>query len=148
MKKNISLFATFLMTSSLFAAPANYSVKDVPGLITQTYILAIVCAVIFIGLAVLISNSINFEAGPNPKDPSKRRMWFWIFAVSAPIIFYLYNFMMVIPSVRKGPASETFSIHPPIATAMVLLIFIISGFALSKMFKRGKLGSWFPTKEK
>ena len=75
-------------------------------------------------------------------------MWFWVFAILGPISFYLYNFLMIIPTVRSGPAMNKFSMHVPIATGIVLVSYIIIGFILAKTMKRGKLGNWFPSKEK
>ena len=147
MKKPLLLLSAFSMFSTLVSAQ-SVSLREVPALITSTYILAAVSLVVFLLLAIGISSMIAYEGGTNPKDPGKRKMWFWIFAILAPISFYLYNFLMVIPSVRRGPAMDSFAIHPSIATVIVLVSYILLGFILAKTMKRGKLGNWFPSKEK
>lgn len=147
MKKPLLLLSVFSMFST-FVSAQSVSLREVPALITSTYILAAVCLVVFLLLAIAISSMIAYEGGTNPKDPGKRKMWFWIFAILAPISFYLYNFLMVIPTVRRGPAMDSFAIHPSIATVIVLVSYILLGFILAKTMKRGKLGNWFPSKEK
>jgi len=144
MKKStilMSLLSLFSFTN--LAAQSRINVRDVPGLITQTYIIAIIFVLAFILIAVIISNLIKFEGGTNPKDPRKRRIWFWILAALAPVAFYLYNLFMVIPNVKTGPALNKFTMHPPIASGIVLVGFILIGFILAKMSKTGKIGNWF-----
>jgi len=147
MKKSLLLVSAFSLLSTITSAQ-SVSLRDVPALITSTYIFAFIFLAVFLLLAIIISNVIAYEGGTNPKDPGKRKMWFWIFAILGPISFYLYNFIVVIPSIRKGPAMDSFSIHPAIATVIVLVSYIVIGFILAKTMKRGKLGNWFPSKEK
>mgnify|MGYP003981335513 FL=1 len=146
MKKSLLLLTAFSLLSAV-ASAKGVGLKEVPALITTTYIFAFIFLGVFLLLAALISNMIAYEGGTNPKDPGKRKMWFWIFGILGPISFYLYNFLMIIPTVKKGPAMDKFSMHVPISTAIVLVLYIAIGFVLSKMMKRGKLGNWFPSKD-
>ena len=145
MKKSLLLVSAFSLLSTVTSAQ-SVSLRDVPALITSTYIFAIIFLAVFLLLAIIISNMIAYEGGTNPKDPGKRKMWFWIFAILGPISFYLYNFLMVIPTIRRGPAMDSFSMHPAIATGVILVSYILIGFIIAKTKKRGKLGNWFPSK--
>ena len=145
MKKSLLLLSAFSLLSTVSSAQ-SVSLRDVPALITSTYIFAVIFLVVFLLLAIVISNMISFEGGANPKDAGKRRRWFWIFAILGPISFYLYNFLMVIPTIRRGPAMDSFSMHPAIATGVILVSYILIGFIIAKTKKRGKLGNWFPSK--
>jgi|TARA_B110000240_G_scaffold148166_1_gene163896 sulfoxide reductase heme-binding subunit YedZ len=145
MKKSLLLVSAFSLLSTVTSAQ-SVSLRDVPALITSTYIFAVIFLVVFLLLAIVISNMISFEGGANPKDAGKRRRWFWIFAILGPISFYLYNFLMVIPTIRRGPAMDSFSMHPAIATGVILVSYILIGFIIAKTKKRGKLGNWFPSK--
>lgn len=149
MKKKITLMSllAFFNFALVSAASKTINVKDVPAKITETYIVAIIFIALFIAITMLISNLIKFEGGTNPKDPGKRRMWFWVLAILAPITFFLYNFLMVIPMVKTGPAMNKFFMHVPIASVLVLVVYIIIGFVLAKMMSRGKIGNWFPSKK-
>ena len=146
MKKSLLLLSAFSMLSNIAAAAGSVSLKEVPALIISTYVFAIIFLVVFLLLAIVISNMISFEGGANPKDAGKRRRWFWIFAIVGPISVFLYNFLVILPSVRKGPAFDKFSMHVPIASIVILVSYILVGFIIAKMQKSGKLGNWFPSK--
>ena len=147
LKKSIFLTTILCLTASV-AEAKGVGLKQVPALVTSTYIFALIFMGVSILLAAVISNLIKFEAGANPKDPGKRRMWFWIFAILGPVSFFLYNLLSVIPTIKKGPALDKFGVTHIIGTAIILVGYIVIGFVLSKMMKRGKLGNWFPSKEK
>ena len=147
MKKTISLSLIFLLIANI-ASAKGVGLKQVTALVTSTYIFALIFMGVAILLAAVISNLIKFEAGANPKDPGKRRMWFWIFAVLGPVAFFLYNLFSVIPTIKKGPALDKFGVTHIIGTAIILVGYVVIGFVLSKMMKRGKLGNWFPSKDK
>jgi len=118
-------------------------IREIDGLITQTYTLAVIVAVVTLALAILISSQISFERGANPKDPRKRRITFWILAVITPVIFYMYNLFLVIPNIKKGPALAKFFNTSAIAPVISLVTFIVLGVILSKIFKTKKIGNWF-----
>ena len=149
MKKSIILMTVFLTVFNVtfVAAAAKLGPRDIPGLITSTYIFAIIFVAVFILLATIIANLIKFEGGTNPKDPGKRRLWFWILAIVAPIAFFIYNYTVIIPSVKTGPALNKFFMHVPIGSAVVLIVYVASGFILAKMMSRSKIGNWFPSKK-
>ncbi|MEN9445647.1 MAG: hypothetical protein RL728_159 [Bacteroidota bacterium] len=107
----------------------------------STYILSVIFAAVVLLLAALISNLIQFEGGSNPKDPGKRKMWFWIFAVLNPLIFYVVAAFAMEPSNRRE--LEQWNDSLPIAVGVGFVVYIVLGFVLSKVFKNGKLGNWF-----
>ena len=51
---------------------------ELNGLIIETYILAKIVAVVFMGIGILVSNLIPYEGGLNPKDQMKRRVLYII----------------------------------------------------------------------
>ncbi len=146
-KKSIFLTTILCLIASV-AQAKGVGLKQVDALIQSTYVFSMIFMGVAILLAALISNSIKFQGGANPKDSGKRRMWFWIFAILGPLSFFLYNVFMVIPTIKKGPAVGKFGATHIIGTAIILVSYIIVGFILSKMMKRGKIGNWFPSKEK
>ncbi|MFZ4589840.1 MAG: hypothetical protein ACOYN6_02500 [Ignavibacteria bacterium] len=124
----------------------SYTLNQLSGLITTTYILGVVLALIFLGIAVLISNMIAFEGGANPKDPGKRKTWFWLLGILSAIIFFAYNNFYVKMLVQGAPAQDKFMLHIAISTAVTLVVYILAGFLLSKMMARHKIGNWFSSK--
>jgi len=124
----------------------SYTLKTLPGLINNTYILAIVFALIFIGISFLISSIIAYEGGTHPKDAFKRRIWFFVLGANAAIIFFLFNYFYVISLIKGAPAKSDFMLHNGIATALVFIVYLVVGILLSKTFKKGKYGTIFPSK--
>jgi len=106
-----------------------------------TYILSLIFAAFVLLIAAVISNSIVYEGGVNPKDPGKRKMWFWILAVLNPIFFYVIAEFVMKP--QKVAEAKAWSAALPLATIAGFIIYIILGFVVSKIFKNGKLGNWF-----
>lgn len=107
----------------------------------STYILSIIFAAVILLIVIAISNAIKYEGGANPKDPRKRKIWFWIFAVLNPVLFYSVAAFVMAPSNRRELESWNDSL--PIAIIVGFVVYIILGFVLSKIFKNSKIGNWF-----
>lgn len=108
----------------------------------EAYIISIVTSLVFILLSAFIANLIKFEGGSNPKDPSKRKMWFWVLAILNPAINFLLGYFVFKPTANVMVVNKYIS-SLSIGTAIGFVIYIVVGFILSKMFKNGKLGHWF-----
>jgi hypothetical protein len=145
-RKPLIISALFCLVASSCKAQGQVNLRGVDALISSSYIFAIIFMGVAILLAVLVSNIIKFEGGSNPKDEKKRRIWFWIFAILGPVSFFLFNVLSVIPSIRKGPAVSKFGSTHIIASAIILVGYVVIGFILAKVMKNGKLGNWFPSK--
>jgi sulfoxide reductase heme-binding subunit YedZ len=110
----------------------------------NSYITSIIAAGLFILIAAVISNAIKYEGGANPKDPGKRKMWFWIFAILNPVFFYLLSAFVLAPNPDNDQmVYDEYKDSLPIAAGIGFVIYVILGFVLSKVFKNGKLGNWF-----
>lgn len=110
----------------------------------NSYITSIIAAGLFILIAALISNMIQFEGGSNPKDPGKRKMWFWIMAILNPVLFYVLSAFVLAPNPNNNQmAYDDYMASLPIAAGIGFLVYLVLGFVLSKIFKNGKLGNWF-----
>lgn len=118
------------------------SLPDVKALEMQTYIMAVVVAVVFLAVAALISNNIAFEGGARPTDPRKRRIWFWSLAAAALTSHFLYNSFIVAPMIASRWQGRFMKTLTYSSVAMVIT-YVIVGFILSRMFATGKLGTWF-----
>ena len=109
-----------------------------------SYIISLIVAAAMILLAALISNAIKFEGGANPKDPGKRKMWFWVMAIINPLVYFVIASFVLAPKADVDQIDyDDYMAIVPIATAVGSVVYIIIGFVLSKMFKHGKLGNWF-----
>ncbi len=127
----------------LLIVQKKMGLKGIDGLVTNTYMFAVVTAIVMLGLAILVASMIQYQSGANPKDRIKRKTWFWILGILTPIIFYVYNLTMVMPNIKAGPAMKKFSTHGALSPVVAFAIFVILGVVISKIFKRKKVGNWF-----
>ena len=121
------------------------NLRDIDGLITNTYMFAVITAIVMIGIAIMVASMIQFQSGANPKDRMKRKIWFWILAVLTPVIFFVSNLFLVLPNIKAGPAMNKFSLHSGLSPVVAFAVFVILGIVVSKRFNRKKVGNWFNT---
>lgn len=108
--------------------------------ITSAYMWAIVIMVVFFILAVAISNLILFK--PNNPGTTKRRICFWICCVATGVVGFVTNFIIG-KSITVPSDQSDYFMHTGIATAVSVVLFIIIGFVVSKLFPNSKVGTWF-----
>jgi amino acid transporter len=140
----------------LLAAGKMTTIPKVFGDVNM-FVTAAVCAVGFLLLAILISSLIKYEPGSNPKDPRKRRLWFWILGVLAVIlVFVLLFFVIPVPvdaidwtnftpgeQKKYADAMAHYMMMAGIATGTCFVVYVVLGLILSKVFKNKKIGDWF-----
>jgi sulfoxide reductase heme-binding subunit YedZ len=107
------------------------------------YIIAVVAALLFVLIAALISNAIKFEGGARPKDPAKRKMWFWVIGILAPVANLLFGLFVYYFPQGNSYAKSKLITAIGIGSAITFIVYLLLGFILSKLFKNGKLGNWF-----
>ena len=108
------------------------------------YIYAAIFSGAFLLIAAIISNLIKFEGGSNPKDPGKRKLWFWVIAILTPIfIFIMCRFILAPNPSDDQMVYDEFVNAIPFAAVVGLGIYILLGLILSKAVKHSKLGHWF-----
>lgn len=107
---------------------------------TSAYMWAIVIMVVFFSLAVIISNAIIFK--PNNPGTTTRRIWFWIFCVATGVVGFIVNFIIgnniTVPSIQSD-----YYMHSGIAAGVCVVVYILIGFVVSKLFPNSKVGTWF-----
>jgi sulfoxide reductase heme-binding subunit YedZ len=107
------------------------------------YVIAVVFAAVALLIASLISNAIKFEGGANPSDPRKRRVWFWLIGLIATLANFLFGIFSYYYPAGNDYAKSQLIIAIGASTGICLVLYILLGFILSKIFKNGKLGNWF-----
>jgi len=107
------------------------------------YIIAVVAALLFVLIAALISNAIKFEGGARPKDPAKRKIWFWVIGILAPVANLLFGLFVYYFPQGNSYAKSKLITAIGIGSAITFIVYLLLGFILSKLFKNGKLGNWF-----
>ena len=110
---------------------------------SSAYTLGVVVFIVMLLIAVVIANAIAYQPGTNPSDPRKRKTWFWILGVLTPVFTFFLAYFIVYTSIKVHSSQGKYMNAMCISTALSFVLYVISGFALSKIFKHGKLSSWF-----
>lgn len=111
--------------------------------VASAYIIGIVVFIVMLLLAAIVANAIAYQPGTNPSDPGKRRTWFWILGVLTPVLTFALTYFIVYSGIRMQNVKESYMTAMCISTAVSFVLYVAFGFALSKIFKHGKLSSWF-----
>ncbi len=128
----------------LFGNPGRISRSAFETIKTEVFVAGALLALLCLLIAWLISNSIPYEAGKNPRDPFKRRMTFIIIGVVAIILLFAMSSFSV--SNLKGRQMEEFRQVMMYSIVINALIYFVLGFAFSKIFSKSKFGTIFPSK--
>lgn len=117
------------------------TLKAVQALIGETYMYAVIIAIVALVLAYIIANMINFQGGKNPTDHITRRIWYIVIGLVATVAFFLYNALYVIGYIEKAPLQAKFSTANILATLALLGIYALVGILTMLMMRRSKWGS-------
>ncbi|MBM3455287.1 MAG: hypothetical protein FJX80_09090 [Bacteroidetes bacterium] len=111
------------------------------------YIISAAFAGVFLLIAAIISNAIKFEGGANPKDPGKRKMWFWILAIIGTIANLLFGLFTYYYPENNSYAKSQLITAIGIGAGICFALYIVLGFVLSATIKNGKINNWFHHKK-
>lgn len=117
------------------------ALKEVHALIGETYMYAVIIGIIAIVLAFIIANAVKYQGGKNPKDHIKRRVWFIIIGLAAPIAFFLYNALYISSYIAKAPLQAKFAAANIMATLAVICVYVIVGILTMLIMRSSKWGS-------
>ena len=106
----------------------------------MAYTWAFIVLVVFFLLAMLISFSITIK--PDQSDRTPRKVWFWVLCVLTPVVAFILNLILSSGEAMQS-AKDSYLVQSAIASAVVLVLYILVGFAISKSNPRSKIGSWF-----
>ena len=107
---------------------------------TSAYMWAMVTMAVFFLIAVLSANMIIFK--PNNPGTTARRIWFWVLFALTGVSSFLIN-VIVSSEVDVPSIKSDYLMHSGIACAVALVLYVLLGFAISKIFKNSKVGTWF-----
>ncbi len=107
---------------------------------SETYVYAVVVAILIFGVAFLISKMIPYQGG-NDRSYIKRRIWWIVCWVVGSLGFWLYNDLYVKSFIKKVALKNQFS-----TTNMVCLVVTLLGSALLSLvvmfcLRRSKFGT-------
>lgn len=117
------------------------SLKQVQALIGETYMYAVIVAIVAVALAFIIANLIKYDGGRNSSDHITRRVWYIVVGVVTTVVFFLYNTLYVSSYISKAPLLAKFSNANLLATLVVLGTYLILGVVTMLIMRRSKWGS-------
>jgi uncharacterized membrane protein len=117
------------------------TIKQLDALIGTTYMYAIIVAIAAVVVAFIIANVIKWGGGKFDSSHVKRRLWYIITGIVAPIAFFLYNALYVSSFITKAPLQAKFSTANILATLVILGIYVALGIITMFILRRSKWGS-------
>jgi hypothetical protein len=117
------------------------TLRELDALITQTYIYAVIAAVVALALAFLVANLVNWEGGKKSRCHIKRRVWYIILGIVFTFAFYLYNALNVSDYINKASLQAKFSTANFLSTLVLLGIYVIAGLLTMTLIRSSKWGS-------
>jgi uncharacterized membrane protein YcgQ (UPF0703/DUF1980 family) len=115
--------------------------KELEALISNTYMYAIIIAIVALVIAYIAVNLIKYRGGKHSNDHIKRRVWYIIIGIFTAISFFMYNNLIVSSSIAKAPLQAKFSTANILATLSVLGIYGIVGIVTMLIMRSSKWGS-------
>ncbi|MBQ4005655.1 MAG: hypothetical protein II609_02690 [Muribaculaceae bacterium] len=110
---------------------------------STAYVIGIIVFFVLLLVSILIANRIAYESGVTPRDPAKRKLWFWVLAILTPVLTFALAYFIVAIDIKSASKLTKFMNALYISSALSFVLYVLSGFCLSKLFPRTKLGSWF-----
>lgn len=117
------------------------TLKQVQALIGETYMNAVIIAVVGLALTFIIVNLVKYGGGKNSTDHIKRRVWYITIGIIVFISFFLYNALYVSSYITKAPLQAQFSTANVLATLVVIGIYLVLGIVSMLILRRSKWGS-------
>jgi hypothetical protein len=117
------------------------SIRQVDALIGQTYVYAVLLALIALAVAYLIARLITWKGGKIDNSPIVRRVWYIVIGLVTPAIFFLYNTLVVSDKITKAPLVARFTTANIYATLIILAIYAVLGILLMLLMRKSKWGS-------
>lgn len=117
------------------------TLKDLTPLISQTYVTAIIVAVIALVIAFAIANLVKWRGGKFDTSFKTRRLWFIIVGIISPIGFYLYNWLYVCSFIEKQSLIAKFTTNYLLATGVEIVVYVILGIVTMLILRKSKWGS-------
>lgn len=111
--------------------------------VVSAYVIGIVVFIVMLLLAAIVANAIAFESGTKPKDPRKRKMWFWILGILTPLFTFLLAYFIFYSDIRMENVKEKYMTAMFFSMVLSFVLYVVMGYILSRVFNHGKLKSWF-----
>jgi len=106
----------------------------------ETYVYAIIVAILIFGVAFMISNMIPYQ-GDNDRSYIKRRIWWIVCMVVGALGFWLYNDLYISSYIKKVAFQNQFSTTNMVCLAVTLLGSALLSLVVMLCFRHSKFGT-------
>jgi len=111
---------------------------------TATYLTDAIVGIAFIVLILIIANLIAWQPGARDKSPAKRKMWFWVLAVTALFVSLGIDYFTWMTRIDKAQFISEYVIHMIVASVVGVVVYVLVTYLICKFQKRDtKLASMF-----
>lgn len=116
------------------------TISQLKGLQSETYVYAVVVAILIFGVAFLISQMIPYQGG-NDRSYIKRRIWWVVSMVVGSLGFWLYNDLYVMNFIKKVALKNQFTTTNMVCFAVTLLGSGLLSLVIMFCFRHSKFGT-------
>ncbi len=116
------------------------TLNQLKDLQNETYVYAVIVAVLIFIVAFLISKMIPFQGG-NDRSYVKRRIWLFVCMAVGSLGFWIYNDIYVSSFIKKVALQNQFSTTNMICLAITLLASAVLSLVTMIIFRHSKFGS-------
>lgn len=106
----------------------------------ETYVYAIIVAILIFGVAFMISNMIPYQ-GDNDRSYIKRRIWWIVCMVVGALGFWLYNDLYISSYIKKVAFQNQFSTTNMVCLAVTLFGSALLSLVIMLCFRHSKFGT-------
>ena len=106
----------------------------------ETYVYAIIVAILIFGVAFMISNMIPYQ-GDNDRSYIKRRIWWIVCMVVGALGFWLYNDLYISSYIKKVAFQNQFSTTNMVCLAVTLFGSALLSLVVMLCFRHSKFGT-------
>lgn len=125
---------------NMFAMEEVNSKKELESLILNTYVSAIVFALVALCIAFAIANIIKWQGKPD-LSYIKRRVWWIIIGIVIPVIFWCINAFYVSGFIKGSSKIGDFGKANVLATLICLVGYFVISILLMFLIRSKKWGS-------
>ncbi len=116
------------------------TLNQLKDLQNETYVYAVIVAILIFGVAFLISKMIPYQGG-NDRSYVKRRVWLFVCMAVGTLGFWIYNDIYVSSFIKKVAFQNQFSTTNMICLAITLLGSAALSLTIMLCFRHTKFGS-------
>ncbi len=105
------------------------------------YIIGAIVSAVVLLVSVLVANKIQYQ--PDSSDVKKRKTWFWIISVVAPVLTFAISYFAIYQGLKVPTQKMACMTAMCISAGVSWVVYIVLGVVVAKAFNHKKVGNWF-----